>query len=237
MRREHLEAYLRRNQASRSYQRAFPKDMNELSSMIGLKHLVMADTHAKVENSMFEFCTILLLRKNFVKLRDFIKSAPDKDKAREYIIFLKYLLSMVPPGMLKVLQVLAVEFDNIRVKDSSSILGRRMYFSHRNSTFMIDTSAPRYRIRYDTHWMSSDNVEYWMIDKIAINGYELDSNEALQYLLPAILLGAKKIRSNQQELALDLNRRNGITSFIENYEQIDAPTDPEFVRRKHETKK
>lgn len=190
----------------------------------------MYDKYIECNSRMFKHCTLLLLRKNVVKLMDFIKYAEDKDLARAYIIELKYIISKASPEFIKLVRILAIDSNRIKFKEFDGF--RTMDFSHNSTRFRLAMNRSRYTAVNDSYWISFADSQPWMMQGIEFNHIKYDATETELYLFADVILSIMEMNRNDAELLQDLNNRNGIEEVLNKYAVLDMDDDTEYVKKR-----
>lgn len=188
--------------------------------------MYMMHTYFKqCDSVLFQYGILFMLRKNSVKLDDLVKKSKKPDIARDYIVFLKYIISKCDPDFLKVLVALAVDYENIKSMDFRYALYDDAYaFHHMGTSFRFHVHARLYtEVVEGAKRLTS--AEPYMLLNLDLNGYEMQANESELYLFGGIMIAQAQIQQNDMELRRDLSRRTGIENVMKKYAELEVKTD------------
>lgn len=197
------------------------------------KRMFLTHTYFKqCESPLFEYGAMIVLRKNSVKLHELVKRSKNKDIARDYIVWLKYLISKCDSDFVKVLVALAVDYENITQRDVRySIKNSGHEFYHTSTQFRFGICEELYGKVVGGFYAKLINSEPYMMENLEIQGYKYHATESELYLICGVMIAQAKIKTNDAQLRDDLRRRTAIDNVMKKYAELEVKTDAEWSKK------
>lgn len=178
-------------------------------------------------NPLFPHVVLLLIRKNWYKLDEFIRRSPDTDKARKYIVELKYYLSKCRPELRVLLQNIVMNTEKTTI-DTSSMMRFTLKYDYSTTIIMriVRDNVPQ-EMRYNVFFKLDDASPEWF-GSTSMNGYDIEANQYENYIIASVKILTQIGFIFIHDVSTDHDRREGIADAFNRFKPVSTDEDYYF---------